>query len=213
MKTLSIPESIISIKFLRNRQDIHKEDNMKATYHLKTGKVLANIALLIAFIFTPGCSSIDVEDYKNEKPELVLENYLNGTFDAYGLFIDRKGKATRRMHVVMKASWTGEDGILDEDFTWSDGEKQKRIWRLKKISPTEYEGRADDVVGVARGKVSGNAFHWEYTLAVNVNGSVYNFSFDDWMYLMNDQVLINRAEMSKFFFTLGRINIVFIKRK
>jgi len=156
---------------------------------------------------------VSIEDYKNEKPTLILEEYLNGTFDAYGLFINRSGRVTRRMHVVMKATWTGDTGILDEDFTWSDGEKQKRIWHLKKISPTEYEGRADDVVGVARGEVSGNAFHWEYTLAVNVDGTIYNFSFDDWMYLMNDQVLINRAEMSKFCFTVGKINIVFIKRK
>ncbi|HQO39105.1 MAG TPA: DUF3833 domain-containing protein [Spirochaetota bacterium] len=171
------------------------------------------LAAVLLILITVGCSSVSIEDYKNEKPTLILEEYLNGTFDAYGLFINRSGRVTRRMHVVMKATWTGDTGILDEDFTWSDGEKQKRIWHLKKISPTEYEGRADDVVGVARGEVSGNAFHWEYTLAVNVDGTIYNFSFDDWMYLMNDQVLINRAEMSKFCFTVGKINIVFIKRK
>ena len=171
------------------------------------------IIVLCLLVITGGCSSVSIEDYKNEKPVLVLEDYLNGTFDAYGLFINRKGQATRRMHVVMKASWECDKGVLDEDFTWSDGEKQKRIWYLKKISPTEYEGRAEDVIGVAKGEVSGNAFHWQYTLAVNVDGTVYNIAFDDWMYLMNDQILINRAEMSKFCFTVGRINIVFIKRK
>jgi hypothetical protein len=170
------------------------------------------VALLIVLI-PGGCSSVSVVAYKDEKPALILEDYLNGTFDAYGLFSNWQGQVTRRMHVVMKASWTGDIGVLDEEFTWSDGEKQKRVWHLKKISPTKYEGRADDVVGVAQGEVSGNAFHWEYTLAVKVNDSVYNFSFDDWMYLMNDQVLINRAEMSKFGLTVGEINIVFIKRK
>ncbi len=168
---------------------------------------------LIMLILHGGCSSISIDDYKNEKPQLILEDYLNGTFDAYGIFINRSGQVTRRMHVVMKASWTGDTGVLDEDFIWSDGEKQKRIWHLKKISPSTYEGRADDVVGAAGGEVAGNAFHWEYTLAVNVNGSTYNFAFDDWMYLMNDQILINRAKMSKFGFNVGEINIVFIKRK
>ena len=132
------------------------------------------IAFVLLIAVTGGCSSVKVDDYKDEKPVLVLEDYLNGTFDAYGLFINRSGQVTRRMHVVMKATWNGDAGELDEDFTWSDGEKQKRVWHLKKISPTQYEGRADDVVGVAKGEVSGNAFHWEYTLAVNVNGSVYN---------------------------------------
>lgn len=173
---------------------------------------LIAVAVFIVLI-TGGCSSVPLVAYKDEKPALVLEDYLNGTLDAYGLFINRQGQVTRRMHVVMKASWTGDEGVLDEDFTWSDGEKQKRVWHLKKISPTKYEGRADDVVDVAQGEVSGNAFHWVYTLAVKVNDSVYNFSFDDWMYLMEDQILINRTEMSKFGLTVGEINIVFIKRK
>ncbi|HRX49694.1 MAG TPA: DUF3833 domain-containing protein [Spirochaetota bacterium] len=170
-------------------------------------------AVLMMLILQAGCSSVSIDDYKDEKPQLILEDYLNGTFDAYGIFINRSGQVTRRMHVVMKASWTGDTGILDEDFIWSDGEKQKRIWHLKKISPSAYEGRAEDVVGAARGEVAGNAFHWEYTLAVNVDGSIYNFAFDDWMYLMNDRILINRAKMSKFGFKVGEINIVFIKRK
>lgn len=173
---------------------------------------LIAVAVLIVLI-TSGCSSVSIVVYKDEKPALILEDYLNGTFDAYGIFINRSGQATRRMHVVMKASWTGDTGILDEDFIWSDGEKQKRIWHLKKISPSAYEGLAEDVVGVAKGEVAGNAFHWEYTLAVNVDGSIYNFAFDDWMYLMNDRILINRAKMSKFGFKVGEINIVFIKRK
>jgi len=160
-----------------------------------------------------GCSSVDIDVYKNEKPLLVLEDYLNGTFDAYGMFINRKGQVTRRMHVVMKASWKLDSGLLEEEFKWSDGVDQKRVWILKKTSSGKYEGRADDVVGVAAGEVAGNAFHWKYTLAVDVDGSTYNINFDDWMFLMNDQILINRAEMSKFGFKVGEINIVFIKRK
>ena len=171
------------------------------------------VSALIMLILQVGCSSVSIYDYKDEKPQLVLEDYLNGTFDAYGIFINRSGRVTRRMHVVMKASWTGDTGVLDEDFTWSDGEKQKRVWHIKKISQSTYEGRAEDVVGIAGGEIAGNAFHWEYTLAVNVDGSIYNFAFDDWMYLMNDQILINRAKMSKFGFNVGEINIVFIKRK
>jgi len=198
------------IKGIRVLATADKSGNVDVAIYSRPA--LIAVALLIVLLLF-GCSSVSIVDYKDEKPSLILEDYLNGTFDAYGLFINRKGQVTRRMHVVMKASWTGDIGVLDEDFTWSDGEKQKRIWHLKKISPTKYEGRAEDVVGVAQGEVSGNAFHWEYTLAVKVNESVYNFSFDDWMYLMNDQVLINSAEMSKFGLTVGRINIVFLKRK
>jgi hypothetical protein len=37
-------------------------------------------------------------------------------------------------------------------------------------------------------------------------------SFDDWMYLQADGVLLNRAKMSKFGFTLGEVTIAFQKK-
>jgi hypothetical protein len=57
--------------------------------------------------------------------------YFNGTLDAWGVFTDRSGKVVKRFTVVMNCSWQGNDGVLDEDFTYSDGTKQRRIWRLK----------------------------------------------------------------------------------
>lgn len=179
------------------------------------GVIMPLILLLLAIgiIFSTGCSSVAVDDYKNEKPPLVLENYLNGELDAYGMFMNRSGKASRRMTVAMKAVWKGDSCELFEDFTWSDGVKDKRVWRLKKTAPNRYEGRADDVVGVAYGEVSGNAFHWAYTLAVDVNGTVRHINFDDWMYLINDKIMLNKAVMTKFGIKVGEINITFIKRK
>ena len=198
-------KSILLIRTLLNTE-YGSNDAFKIKYRLA-------VIILSGLFITIGCSSTGIYFYKNEKPALILENYLNGTFDAYGMFTSRSGQVTRRMHVVMKASWKGDSGELDEYFTWSDGVIQKRIWHLKKTAPDKYEGRAEDVVGIAYGEVSGNAFHWHYTLAVDVDGSIYNFNFEDWMYLMNDQILINRAEMTKFGFKVGEINITFIKRK
>ena len=36
--------------------------------------------------------------------------------------------------------------------------------------------------------------------------------FDDWMYLMNDKVMLNKAEMSKFGVKLGEVTLSFVKR-
>jgi hypothetical protein len=110
--------------------------------------------------------------------------YFNGTLDAWGVFTDRSGKVVKRFTVVMECRWQGDDGVLDEDFTYSDGTKQRRIWRLKKLADGRYTGRADDVVGEATGQERGNAFNWTYTLALPVDGKVYEVQFDDWMYLM-----------------------------
>ena len=55
----------------------------------------------------------------------------------------------------------------------------------------------------------GNAFQWAYTLKLPVDGKVYEVQFDDWMYLMDERILLNRASMSKFGFHLGDVTLSF----
>ena len=58
----------------------------------------------------------------------------------------------------------------------------------------------------------GNAFHWNYTLALPVGESIWNVQFDDWMFQMNDRVMLNKAVMSKFGIQLGEVALSFTKR-
>ena len=167
----------------------------------------AALALTLA-----GCAGPRIDDYAAEKPALDLKQYFNGTLDAYGIFTDRSGKVVKRFTVVMKGSWNGDEGVLDEDFVYSDGSLQKRIWRLKRLPDRRYTGTADDVVGEARGQARGNAFNWTYTLALPVDGRVWHVDFDDWMYLMDDRVMLNTAVMSKWGVKLGEVTLSFVKR-
>jgi hypothetical protein len=41
---------------------------------------------------------------------------------------------------------------------------------------------------------------------------VYEVQFDDWMYLMDDKVMLNKAMMSKFGFHLGEVTLSFTKK-
>ena len=159
-----------------------------------------------------GCASHNIDSYANQQPVLDLQQYFNGTLDAYGVFTDRSGTVVKRFTVLMQCSWTGDEGVLNEDFSYSDGTKQTRIWRLKKTGNGRFVGRADDVVGEALGESRGNAFHWTYTMRLPVDNSVYDVQFDDWMYLMTDKVMLNKATMSKFGVRLGEVTLSFTKR-
>ena len=159
-----------------------------------------------------GCSTPKVEQYAQEKPVLDLTQYFNGRLDAYGIFTDRSGAVVKRFTVVMDCQWSGNEGTLDEDFTYSDGSKQRRVWRLTRLGDGRFTGRADDVEGVAQGEVRGNAFHWTYTLNLPVDGRVVAVQFDDWMYLMNDKVMLNKASMRKWGIELGEVTLSFVKR-
>jgi hypothetical protein len=175
-------------------------------------RLLLGSAALAATWTLGGCASPSIDTYANEKPALDLRRYFNGVLDAYGVFTDRSGEVVKRFTVLMRCSWQGEEGVLDEDFTYSDGTTEKRVWRLTHLGDGRYTGTAGDVVGTAVGQTRGNAFHWNYTLALPVDGKVYDVQFDDWMYLMTDSVMLNKATMRKFGVTLGEVTLSFTKR-
>jgi hypothetical protein len=158
------------------------------------------------------CAGPQVQSYAQEKPQLDLRTYFNGTLDAWGVFTDRSGQVVKRFTVVMDCRWSGDQGVLDEAFVYSDGTQQRRIWKLTAGPHGRYTGRADDVVGEAMGQVSGNAFRWGYTLALPVEGRVWHVDFDDWMYLMDERVMLNKATMSKWGVKLGEVTLSFTRR-
>lgn len=159
-----------------------------------------------------GCASPSVDDYADQKPELDLRTYFNGVVDAWGVFTDRNGKVVKRFTVNMQCAWQNDQGILDEDFVYADGTQEKRVWKLTQKDDGRYIGTAGDVVGTAEGQIKGNTFNWRYTLALPVGGSVLNVQMDDWMYLMNDRVMLNKARMTKLGIHLGDVTLSFMKR-
>ena len=172
----------------------------------------ALLTLLAGTAVLTGCANPQVTDYAQERPLLELNRYFNGRVLAHGVFQKRNGAVARRFTVVMDCHWEGNQGVLDEAFSYSDGSTERRIWRLTKHADGRYTGRADDVVGEAQGQTSGNAFRWNYTLRLPVDGKEYEVQFDDWMFLVDDRVLLNRATMSKFGVTQGEVLLSFTKQ-
>lgn len=172
-------------------------------------KLLAAVALSLGLT---ACASPGIEQYRAEQPTLDLKTYLNGTLDGWGVFQGRSGEVKKRFQVVIDARWQGDTGVLDENFKWSDGTTSRRVWTLVRQPDGTYHGTADDVVGVAVGELAGNALRWRYVMALPVDGKVYNVDFDDWMFLMDDKVMLNRSYMSKWGFGLGEVTLSFVKR-
>ena len=169
-------------------------------------------ALLITAATLVGCAGPAPSDYAAQKPVLDLKTYFNGELTAHGIFTDRQGKVARRFSVQMTGTWQGKEGVLDERFTYSDGTTERRVWKLTDEGGGRWSGRADDVLGVAQGVAAGNALNWRYTLKLPMDGKVYEVQFDDWMYLMDDRVMLNKAAMSKFGIHLGEVTLSFYKK-
>jgi hypothetical protein len=149
--------------------------------------------------------------FEGSGPILKPEIYFAGRTEAWGMVQDRFGRIRRSFDVVMEGEWDGGVLTLEEHFTYDDGARETRTWRVAKLGEGDYEGRADDVVGTAKGQAFGRALNWHYDLRLPIAGREWIVRFDDLMLLQDENRLLNVAEMSKFGLTIGRLTLTFQK--
>lgn len=169
-------------------------------------------SFLVMLLFSlTGCGTMNVTEYRNNEPKLVLEEYFTGKTTAYGVFENRSGEVINQFKVLIDGSFENDVLTLDEDFIYMDGKTETRHWTIKKLPGDRYEGTTNGVIGVAKGQTSGNAFNWTYVFDLPVGDSSYKLKFDDWMFLQEDGVLINRAHVTKWGFHVGSVTLSFYK--
>lgn len=165
--------------------------------------------IFLAALLT-GCSA-KLDDYTDTGPAFNLQTYFDGEVTAWGIVQDYSTKLTRRFCVDIVGTWEGNTGQLHETFYYNDGEQEIRIWELEIGSDGQVTGTAGDVIGTASGSALGTSFNWQYTLRVPVGDSTYDFAIDDWMYMMDDNRMMNRSYMSKLGLNVAEISIFFDK--
>ena len=170
------------------------------------------IFYIILLLLLPSCSDHSIKSYSGEEPKINLREFFDGDIYALGIVQDRSGQVIKRFKVDIKAYWNGNKAILDEKFVYSDGTKSSRVWELKEIGASKYEGRADDVVGIASGETAGNTFYFEYDLDLLVDDTSYKVNFEDWMFLLDKNTLLARSYMNKWGFDFGEVTIVMNKK-
>jgi hypothetical protein len=158
------------------------------------------------------CGGNTLEYYKGTTPEADIKTYFNGPIKAWGIVQDWRGRVIKRFDIDMVGKWDGDTGTLTENFTYYDGKKQERVWTIHKLADGSYEGTASDIIDKAIGKSEGGAVRWNYVMDLPVDDTTYRITFDDWMWQMNDGVLINRSYLKKFGFTVSELTIFMQKQ-
>jgi hypothetical protein len=174
-------------------------------------RILTLLLTLGFAMFLNGCGTGPVQGYADTTPKIAAEEFFNGPVKAWGVVQSMSGKVVQKFDVKMVGKWQGNVGTLDEEFTYYDGKKQHRTWTITKLADGRYEGTAGDIVGKATGNTSGSAMQWNYVMDIPVDGKVWRITLDDWMFLMNDGVLINRSYLKKFGLTVAELTIVMQK--
>jgi len=166
---------------------------------------------LVAMFTLSGCGTMTPDDFSEHEPKLDLFQYFSGETQAWGLFEDRFGQVRRQFQVEIAGRIEDGELVLEEDFLYADGERDRRVWRIRRNGERGYVGAADDVIGEAQGRAAGNALNWRYDMDLKVGADTWRVSFDDWMFLQPGDVLINRAKVKKFGLEIGSVSIFFTK--
>lgn len=155
----------------------------------------------------------NVEPVAGVNRTLGLEEFFSGRTRGYGQIWS--GENLKRQFVVDITGTTADTKlILDETFTFDDGQEVRRQWRIDRIDAKNLRAHADDVDDGATGEESGNAVRWQYKMTLEkFTGSGMSITFDDWMFRMTDDVVLNRARLTKLGIPFGEMVVVFKKNR
>lgn len=176
-------------------------------------RLMPAVALLLAMTLgLAGCTPVTVQDYADNRPLLVPEEFFQGQLTAHGVIKNRSGKVIRYFNADIKAYWENGIGTLEEDFIFDDGKPERRVWTLTPQADGTYTGTAGDVIGDGQITLAGNSMFLDYLLRIPYNDGTLDLRIDDRMYLVNPTMLINESTMTKFGVRVGEILLVIEKR-
>jgi len=153
-----------------------------------------------------------LQDEKLSGRQLNLEEFFDGQVLAYGQFQDVFGTVRRRFEVEINGTWDGQTLTLVEDFAYEDGSTEQRVWTLIKTGDDTWRGTAPGVIGEATGEERGDTFNWKYEIDLPVPDGTLRVTFDDWMWLLSEDRVLNRAYMKRAGIDIGDVIITFEKR-
>ena len=133
----------------------------------------------------------------------AIEKFFAGHTRSSGVFNNTVGKPQQHFTTDCHGKMHGRTLWLDQHFRYEDGHTQDRHWQIRRIDDRHYLGRANDVVGAARGEVIGATFRFSYIVALKPPS--FHVRLDQTMTLLRDGSVENRATIRKLGFPLSRV--------
>ncbi len=167
-------------------------------------KIISKLSLL-GIIIAP--NNIYAQENSNT---LSLESFFQGETHAIGKFTAING-LSRNFEVKLNGKFENQILELREDFIFEDGQKDTKTWKFKKISPQNYKGTREDVIGETEVEIIGNVAKFTYLVYLDGNAKKMKVRFRDKMTLVAPNKLINEATIYKFFIPIAKTRVEFTR--
>ena len=166
------------------------------------------LAFLASMLGLTGCASLQPRDFAASPTRFEIDRYFTGHTQSWGVFEDRFGKPRRTFtadsHGVRDAAG---DLVLSQRLSFSDGTVMRRVWHIHRVDATHWEATANDVVGTARGDGIGNAFAFDYTVALKPRNPLARVRVRQWIYQVEGtETVMTRLVITKFGITVAEVS-------
>jgi hypothetical protein len=156
------------------------------------------------------CARQPVTAFADRTPKFDVAAFYSGHSRGYGFVFSRSGNVVKQFTADEDGTWNGQQLNLHEHYVYADGKTQDRDWIYTRNPGGTWTGRTPEVIGVATGTTSGNAFHMTYRFDLTKSGSDHTLDFDDWQWMVAPKIMMNRAWGSKFGVDFAEIQATFI---
>lgn len=165
------------------------------------------IIALLVLLFRPGFGfrTQKPSHYADTGPQFDMVVHLNGPIVSEGMIHDFRGRMVSRFVAQMRGTWDGDTGSLTENFTYANGNSQMREWVLTLGDNGSFSATAEDIIGMARGQVSGATLSMTYRIRLPETAGGHVLDVTDWLYLMDNGTILNRSELRKFGIKVGEL--------
>ena len=141
------------------------------------------------------------------------EIFFAGRTRAAGAFVDGEGRPESRFTGETRGRRAADGStVFDQTIRFQDGAVRRRTWRIVRTGPGTIEATGTDIVGVARGEISGRTLRLLSTIRVSEGNPLTDVEFDQTMTLGADgRTLDNRSIVRKLGFTVRRAEERFVR--
>lgn len=160
-------------------------------------RFFALLCLLSGFTINGSANAFELRT----KPKFHSDpmTFFSGRTHSSGVFENRRGDPVKTVRTATWGRMVNGELQIEQDLFIGDQPRQHRSWRLRRIDATRFEGKANDIIGTAHGRLEGNTFSWSFRLASKPGNPLLNVRMTQHMYFQEDgRTMINRSSIRKF---------------
>lgn len=143
---------------------------------------------------------MNIDDFADQRPLFVLENFFSGSLRGWGITLSRLGNLQNRVTVEAAGRYDASANtmVIEEAYSFEDGHRDILTWTIINRGQGRYEGRETLIGGTAEGTQAGNGFHRKYHREVPAaDGSKTKYTFDDWFIPHDENHMTAHASLTK----------------